>query len=146
MIIIIIIINHTLLFISYFKEDMYTIKNLEASPENIRKFDIDSSISQIGLEDLYLITIDDDTICGLRWYLIEHTPTNQKGLRTRISLINMQDGYHELKIHKLYWNVRNNEVRLLQNWEIIPFELVKKADMKAELQIRAGLIQKSPST
>ncbi|MCD4692978.1 MAG: hypothetical protein K8R79_08700 [Calditrichales bacterium] len=117
------------LFISYFKEDIYTIKKLETSPELLKKFNIDSSNTKISFADLYKITIDDELISGLRWYSTENIYTDQKGFILTIPLDTSKDGYHKLKIHKIYWSIKKNEMELLKNWEIIPFETGNKTNI-----------------
>ena len=114
------------LFISYFKEDVYTIKKYDTNPEVFKKFNVDTSIIKMKMSDIYKIRINDQKIKDLRWYIIENEYTNQRGLVAEIPLDSVQNGFHTLKINKLYWNIRTGEVQLLENWEIIPFEKIER--------------------
>ncbi len=115
--------NTIRLFISFYKEDIYTIPKLQNNSMFLKEFDIKSDSTNINLGDLYKITIDDKAISGLRWYSIDNTYTNQKGIMTTISLDNIESGYHELKINKVLWIIKKKEMKLINNWVNIPFEI-----------------------
>lgn len=110
------------LFISFFKEDIFTVKKLESNPELFKKFNLDSTKTNINLIDLYKITIDDKTVSGLTWYITENIYTNQKRFKTTITLDSTKNGYHELRINKLFWSLKKEDIKIIKNWEIIPFE------------------------
>jgi len=116
--------GHTIeLFISYYKEDLYPIKELQKNSTFCKKFNIESDSTRIKLSDLYKIVIDDKPISGLRWYFTENKYTNQKGIITILPVENLTSGDHELKINKNYWSIKKKEMKLIKNWEIIPFEI-----------------------
>jgi len=117
----------TELFISYFEEDNYTLKKLEQNHDLANKFNIDSSSSKISFKDLYKITIDDKLINTEKWYKTKNILTDQKGFNIIIPLDIFENGYHILKIDKIYWSVNKNEMKLLKNWDLIPFELENDA-------------------
>lgn len=75
--------------------------------------------------DLYKIIIDDKAISALRWYSTKNIYTNQNLIVTTIPLDTLGTGYHELKINKTYFEVLKQQVKLINNWDIIPFEIVR---------------------
>ncbi|MCK4765646.1 MAG: hypothetical protein KAW12_25830 [Candidatus Aminicenantes bacterium] len=114
------------LFIGFYKEDMYTIKKLKNNPEFLKKFEIKADKAGMYLHDLYKIVVDDKIIPGLKWYSTDHKHTNQAGIITKIPLDTLTNGYHELKINKVYWSTNKKKMKLIDNWEIIPFEIENK--------------------
>ena len=114
------------LFVSYFKEDKYTVKKLVANKQYLKEFDFDSSSTHINLVDLLRISIDDKLISHLTWYRINHPTTNQDGFMTTIPLDSLNNGLHQLEIDKIYWSVRKDSIQLLKNWEVVPFDLDRK--------------------
>ncbi|MBU8921175.1 MAG: hypothetical protein KOO63_05085 [Bacteroidales bacterium] len=111
------------LFISFYKEDIYTIKKLENDRELAREFNVGSDSTRVGLPELYEVTIDDTPVTGLRWYSIDNTYTSQKGIVTKIPLGALRHGYHELRINKILWDINDSEMIRIVNWDAIPFEM-----------------------
>ena len=62
-----------------------------------------------------------------KWYKTKNILTDQKGFVLIIPLDIFENGYHILKIDKIYWSVNKNEMKLLKNWNLIPFELENAA-------------------
>lgn len=119
--------NKVGLFLSLYKGDLYTIKKLQDNPSLAKEFDTAPADGEyIGLPDLYRITIDGKVIPGLRWYSTENIHTNQDGIITNIPLDTVESGYHVLKIDKLLWHIKKKKMKLIKNWEVIPFEIGKK--------------------
>jgi hypothetical protein len=110
------------LFISFYKEDIYTIKELEHDPESAQKFGVGSDSTKISLPDLYKVTIDDRLIAGLKWYSVDNIGTGQKGIMTKIPLRTLKHGYHELKIDKIFWKISKKKMKRIVSWGAIPFE------------------------
>lgn len=115
--------NTLKLFISFYKEDLYTLKNLKDDPESLSEVYKTSDTTNINLPSIYQIYIDDKPITGLKWYRIETENTNQSGIITKIPLNPLSSGYHELKLDKIYWINKEKEIHIIKNWDIIPFEL-----------------------
>jgi hypothetical protein len=115
--------NTIRLFISYYKEDKFTVKNIETNPEFYKDFssDITDSI-QVSMPDLYGIYIDEEKISGLTWYKIRKKSPNQKGFVTMIPLDNIENGSHILKIDKIHWDYDKKQFKIIENWDLIPFE------------------------
>jgi len=111
------------LFISFYKEDIFTIKNLNESPSSLETIKMDTDSSGISIKTLYQIFIDDHLFTGLKWYNTERDQTDQHGIITSISLELLSKGYHELKIHKVYWTNKKEKIKLIKNWDFIPFEM-----------------------
>ena len=119
--------NELKLFISSYKEDIYIIEELQNNPKLCIESDIEAdSTKKISILDLYEIMIDDKTISGLRWYSTENICTNQKVILTTIPLDTVKSGYHELKIIKIYLRPLKKKIKLIKNWDIIPFEVIIK--------------------
>lgn len=115
--------NTVELFLSYYKEDLYTIKNLNENTASLNKLDIKIDSLDISMKSLYQIYIDDEMIPKLRWYGANNAYTNQKGIIATIPIDSLSNGYHELKINKIYWIDENKQIELINNWDIIPFEI-----------------------
>ena len=62
----------------------------------------------------------------MRWYSKENINTNQEVIITTIPLDTVKSGYHELKINKIYLRTLKEKIKLIMNWDIIPFEVVSK--------------------
>ncbi len=62
----------------------------------------------------------------MRWYSKENINTNQEVIITTIPLDTIKSGYHELKINKIYLRTLKEKIKLIMNWDIIPFEVVSK--------------------
>jgi hypothetical protein len=114
--------NSMELFVSFFKEDKYTVKKLKNDPALLKELKIENSRDKISVIDLYKVVIDKRELSGLRWYHTEKIATSQKGFMTTIPLDTLQPGYHELKINKLYWSIKKNKMKPIENWEFIVFE------------------------
>ena len=115
--------NSIRLFVSYYKQDTYTLKELSENPEHFNNFDMSPPDEKLDILDLYLFSIDDVRIAGLTWFSTEDMDTGQTGFITSIPLDAYPDGFHELKINKLYWSINKKEMELVENWAFIPFEL-----------------------
>jgi hypothetical protein len=119
--------NEIKLFISVYKEDNYIVDELKNNPELFKESNIEAdSTKRINISDLYEITIDDKTISGLRWYSTENINTNQEVIKTTIHLDTIENGIHELKINKIYLRILREKIKLIKNWDIIPFEVLRK--------------------
>ena len=119
--------NEIKLFISFYKEDNYIIDEFKNNPELFKESNIEAdSTKMINISDLYDIMIDDKTISGLRWYSTENINTNQEVIITTIPLETVKCGYHLLKINKIYLRILKKKIKLIQNWDIIPFEVLRK--------------------
>jgi len=122
--------NNTLeLFISYYKEDLYTVQNLQEDISPLKELNIKFDSSNVSTRSLYQIYIDDKKITDLRWYVSENNKTDQKGIITTIPLDTLNNGYHELKLNKILWINKKKKIELIKNWDIIPFELEKNAEL-----------------
>ncbi len=119
--------NNVELFLSFYKDDLYTVENLNENPSSISKLDIKIDSLDIGIQSIYQIYIDDKMISDTQWYSAKTTDTNQKGMITKIPIDSLSSGYHELKIDKVYWINKDREIQLIKNWDRIPFEVEKKA-------------------
>ncbi len=117
--------NSIELFISFYKEDLYTIQNLTEKPASLKSLDILTDSTGIDLKSLYHIYMDDKMISGLRWYGIQNENSNQKGIITKIAVDCLERGYHEIKIDKIFWIDKNKKPQLIENWDVIPFEVDK---------------------
>lgn len=115
--------EHLDLFISFYKNDLYSVKNLKRNPAFLKKHDFKVRAGHITLPDLYRIKIDDRIISGLRWYEKDNQHTDQRGIYSFIPLNNLTSGYHELHIDKVIWKYRKKKLKLIKDWLIIPFEL-----------------------
>ena len=113
--------NKLELFISYYKEDIYTIEELQDRPELAQQAGISPDSSAINIPDLYKIFIDDQPITDLQWYITDNLHTNQKGLITTITIDSLANGYHELKLDKLFWRKNKKKIKEIENWDVIPF-------------------------
>jgi len=111
------------LFVSFYKNDVYTVEKIQKNPSLLKEHGMESENHQKTLPDLYHIMIDDISISGLRWYEAENQHTDQKGFFTSIPLNNLNRGYHELRIDKVLWRFKKEKLKLIKNWQIIPFEL-----------------------
>jgi len=113
--------NKLELFISYYKEDIYTIDELQSNLKLAVKPGVlpDSSVDNIP--DLYKIFINDQPVTDLQWYITKSLHTNQKGLITTITIDSLANGYHELKLDKLIWHTKKKKIKKIENWDIIPF-------------------------
>lgn len=118
--------NKLKLFIGYYKEDLFTVKKLKEKPGLLNEFKIVPDSSGIKITDLLKLSIDGKNVYGLNWYIINQVQTGQKVLTTDIDLENITEGYHELKIDKFRWSVDKKKLKLIENWDIIPFEKTKK--------------------
>lgn len=134
--------NTTRLFVSSFKEDMYTLRKLKADRDLLTKYGIEKKAEELNDTDLYTITIDNTEVTGLRWYITENVHTSQKGIITTIPLDSLDDGPHRLKIDKLYWSMWKNKMRKIENWELIPFEIIPRNN-QPKMILYPGL-EKSP--
>jgi hypothetical protein len=119
--------NSVELFLSFFKDDLYTVNNLTKNPASLSKLDFKIDSLDINIQSIYQIYIDDKMIPELSWYGANNPSINQKGIITRIPIDSFSSGYHELKIDKIYWINKNRKIELIKNWDRIPFELEKKA-------------------
>lgn len=118
--------NEIKLSISLYKEDLYFIEEIENDSVLCKESGIKTeSQKKISLLDLYKIIIDDKAISALRWYSTKNIYTNQNLIVTTIPLDTLGTGYHELKINKTYFEVLKQQVKLINNWDIIPFEIVR---------------------
>jgi hypothetical protein len=115
------------LFISFYKEDLYTITNLKADTTPLKELGIKADSVNINLKSLYHIYIDDKHISNLNWYSKESSYTNQKGIITKITLDSLSTGYHEIKINKVFWVDKKKKIEVIENWDVIPFELERNA-------------------
>ncbi len=113
--------NKLELFISYYKEDIYTIEELQNSSEHAKKAGISPDSSAINIPDLYKIFIDDQPVIDSQWYITKNLHTNQKGLITTIIIDSLESGYHELKLDKLNWHIEMETMKKIENWDVIPF-------------------------
>ncbi len=112
------------LFISYFREDSYTLGNLKSDITPLKKFhNVEDSVT-VSEKSIYRIFIDDTEITELNLYGSELPENRQKGRISRISAANLGKGYHELRISKLLWFNKNKNPEFLDKWEVIPFELI----------------------
>ena len=119
--------NEIKLYISFYKEDNYIVDELRDNPELFKESNIKAdSTRRMNISDLYEIMIDDKTISGLRWYSTENINTSQEVIITTIPLDTVKSGYHELKINKIYLQTLREKIKLIKNWDIIPFEVVSK--------------------
>ena len=116
------------LFISFYKEDLYTIKNLNESPGALKDLKVRSDSININLKSLFHIYIDDKKLSYQKWYQTEHAKTNQEGIITKFSLDSLKSGYHELKINKIFWVDKKKKIDFIENWAIIPFEFERNAN------------------
>ncbi|MCK5145321.1 hypothetical protein KAR48_01120 [bacterium] len=114
--------NEIELFISFYKEDLYTLKKMQKDPMLFQDFYLSPDSAKIALSDIYKICIDEIILSDLKWYSIKNIHTNQKGIKTRIPLDKIENEYHELKIDKIYWSVKKKKVKIIENWAVIPFE------------------------
>lgn len=131
------------LFIAFYKEDLFTLEHLPDDPSLCKEFGIKPDEPETSLADLYRISIDDKPIPGLDWYAVDHKYTNQKGIFTTIPINAVtQDGhwpaadkaaqrYHELRIDKIYRRISKKKMKLIKNWDIIPFKIAGKTDTPA---------------
>ncbi len=110
------------LFISHYKADLYTIKEINKDPGLLDEYDTFSGSNINNVQDLYKITIDDEISSGLRWYNKKINETDQKGMMTTISLVDIESGYHELKIDKILWSVKKDSLLHISDWIAITFE------------------------
>jgi hypothetical protein len=117
--------NSVELFLSFFKDDLYTVNNLTKNPASLSKLDFKIDSLDINIQSIYQIYIDDKMIPELSWYGANNPSINQKGIITRIPIDSFSSGYHELKIDKIYWINENKQIQLIKNWDIIPFEIEK---------------------
>jgi len=115
--------NKIELFVGSYKEDVYTIRNLRENPSSLNKLDINADSSGISINDLLQIFINNKKISGLRWYGANNLHTNHKRFLTTIPLDSLSNGYHELKINKILWINKKKEMKSVNNWDKIPFEL-----------------------
>ena len=113
--------NKLELFISYYKEDIYTIEELHNSSELAKQAGILLDSSAINIPDLYNIFIDDQPVTDLEWYFTMNLHTNQKGLITTITIDSLASGYHELKLDKLVWRMNKKKIKEIEKWDMIPF-------------------------
>jgi len=115
------------LFISFYKRDIFTAELFNDNPEIVKKAAVNYYQSEkFNMSDLYEITIDDSLVTSLKWYSTTLQYTDQKGLITSIPLDDYSDGYHELRINKLYWKISRKELEIIENWDVIPFEIKGK--------------------
>jgi hypothetical protein len=114
--------KHLELFISFYKNDISTVRNIQKNPEFLKKHGFDFQAGHITLPDLYRIKIDDRIISGLRWYEKDNQHSDQRGIYSFIPLINLTSGYHKLHIDKVFLRYRKNKLILIKDWLIIPFE------------------------
>ena len=89
------------LFISYYHEDTYSIRQVEENRALGVDFGIQLDKAEVSMPDLYTLTIDEITVSGLRWFRTTNKQTNQEGLITSIPLDSLAKGYHELTIDKV---------------------------------------------
>ncbi len=114
------------LFISFYKEDLFTLKQINKNPSLIEKY-FDFSGTEIkSLQDLYRITLDGKMVPELRWYSKKLNETGQRGYISAIPVDNLETGYHELKIDKILWVVKGDSLLLVKDWIAIPFEKADK--------------------
>ncbi|MFC1564248.1 hypothetical protein ACFL6G_04890 [candidate division KSB1 bacterium] len=110
------------LFVSFYKEDSYTLKQLEIRRELMKKLEIKADTTGIPLYRIYSISVGDSILPELKWYSTKNSQTGQKGITTAIEIGSLDIGYHELKIDKLYWEITGDSLVHIDKWIVIPFE------------------------
>jgi|GEM_PF-1296506 len=114
--------NSLELFVSLYRGDTYTQQAVEDDPKVLKKYDMAAGGAKFNLGDLYRVSIDEEPLAGLKWYVTSSVQTGQQGLVTTIPLDSFAPGYHELRLDKLVWNVKKDELKLIEDWDVIPFE------------------------
>ena len=115
--------NNIQLFISFYKEDLFTLRNLIEDPASLKELDVAIDSANIEMKSLYSIYIDETPIPDVKWYGIDKIYPDQKGIIINIPTKGINPGYHELKIDKIYWINKKKKIKQIKNWDIIPFEL-----------------------
>lgn len=114
--------NFTKLFVSFYKRDQFYT---EMANERLKAFITCAEkkvIDKITNTDLYNIYIDDKRLENLNWYKTTDPETDQDGYLTTINLDSIKTGLHKLKIDKVIWSTGGDSLKLIKNWEYIPFE------------------------
>lgn len=117
--------NQIELFISNYKEDANAIKAFQKDASLRKENNVMGAPAQIGLDDIYRIKIDGQPLSDLRWYWTEKKETGQKGMMTTIPINQTEIGSHELCIEKIYWDYKKKKMRIIKNWDLIPFEVFR---------------------
>ncbi|MFC1852715.1 hypothetical protein ACFL27_21150 [candidate division CSSED10-310 bacterium] len=119
------------LFVSLYRYDSDTFHKLQNNASLVKKFKLNKEGTTLSLSDLFKLTIDEKPITGLKWYRTEMIYTNQSVIMTTLPVDTLKSGYHELKIDKFYWSAKKKEMNLIENWDIIPFEIGMIRDLPA---------------
>lgn len=114
--------HHADLFVSFYKEDLYTVKLLSEHPEAAPRPVLHDSTG-LNVTDLLRIYIDGRPLNGLEWYGVRKGGTNQRGFVSTLPLDSLDTGLHRLTIDKVYWEAGDSEPKLLEGWGHIPFKI-----------------------
>ncbi len=109
------------LFIAAYKEDHFTLKQINKDPDLKKMFRLTDS--NPGIIDLYNITIDGKALPGHRWYSIEYPETGQKGFLASIEISSLDPGPHVIRINKIFCKIRTLEMKWVYDWDVVPFEV-----------------------
>ena len=114
--------DYVSLFVSYYKQDEYTLRKSREHPERVKKLFPHLVSSMKTLPDLYRIQIDTTVVHNLQWCKTRKIKTRQQGYFATIDIDLLRDGFHELRIDKLLWRRGRKEPKLVEYWACIPFE------------------------
>lgn len=113
------------LFVALYEDDEYTLEVMAERPQLRAALGLEMAGEALTVASLCSVLVDGEIQTGLRWRRAEHPRTGQRGLVARIPVRHLPAGIHRLRVRKLLWSVVKGEMRHLERWQVLPFEVVE---------------------